>query len=179
MIAVFFQNGYRMIYHRATCIFATDFVTTGSCHWSIGTQHLCKTIENKESTTASYDVVPRLQPTDVLRMVQFPVFQLDRRTHGALPYIPLASLSTSKCRNHWESLSKLQTLSWCLANPCNNLQPCQVFLRSIVDSIDKPLRLGGILERASLETLRRTGHQQKPVVLSFGALQRHGQRRSR
>eukprot|EP00435_Cladocopium_sp_Y103_P073710 s223_g44.t2 len=43
-----------------------------------------------------------------------------------------------------------------------------VFLRSIVDSIDKPVRLGGILERASLETLRRTGHQQKPVVLSFG-----------
>jgi len=43
-----------------------------------------------------------------------------------------------------------------------------VFLRSIVDSIDKPVRLGGILERASLDTMRRTGHQQKPVVLTFG-----------
>lgn len=48
-----------------------------------------------------------------------------------------------------------------------------VFLRSIVDSIDKPVRLGGILERASLETLRRTGHQQKPVVLSFGGGERN------
>ncbi|CAE7587181.1 HCN4 [Symbiodinium microadriaticum] len=38
-----------------------------------------------------------------------------------------------------------------------------VFLRSIIDSIDKPVRLGGILERAALDTLRRTGHQQRPV----------------
>ena len=59
-----FHNRYQIIYHRATRIF-TDFVTTGSWHWSIGTQHLCKTIENKESTTASYDVVPRLHPTGV------------------------------------------------------------------------------------------------------------------
>ncbi|CAE7032995.1 mut-7 [Symbiodinium natans] len=43
-----------------------------------------------------------------------------------------------------------------------------VFLRSIIDSIDKPVRLGGILERAALDTLRRTGHQQRPVILSLG-----------
>jgi len=43
-----------------------------------------------------------------------------------------------------------------------------VFLRSIIDSIDKPVRLGGILERAALDTLRRTGHQQKPVILYLG-----------
>ncbi|CAE8594554.1 unnamed protein product [Polarella glacialis] len=43
-----------------------------------------------------------------------------------------------------------------------------VFLRSIVEGVDKPVRLGGILERASLETLRRTGHKQKPVLLPLG-----------
>lgn len=43
-----------------------------------------------------------------------------------------------------------------------------VFLRSITEGLDKSVRLGGILERASLDTLRRTGHQQKPVLLSFG-----------
>ncbi|CAK9110019.1 unnamed protein product [Durusdinium trenchii] len=52
-----------------------------------------------------------------------------------------------------------------------------VFLRSIVESIDKPLRLGGILERASLDTLRRTGHQQKPVILSFGPADAKQERR--
>ena len=46
----------------------------------------------------------------------------------------------------------------------------EVFLRSIIDSIDKPVRLGGILERAALDTLRRTGHQQRPVILSLGVL---------
>lgn len=40
-----------------------------------------------------------------------------------------------------------------------------VYLRSIVEQIDKPVRLGGILERASLDTLRRTGHKQRPVLL--------------
>eukprot|EP00930_Biecheleria_cincta_P047735 TRINITY_DN33158_c0_g1_i1.p1 TRINITY_DN33158_c0_g1~~TRINITY_DN33158_c0_g1_i1.p1 ORF type:complete len:434 (-),score=72.90 TRINITY_DN33158_c0_g1_i1:36-1337(-) len=43
-----------------------------------------------------------------------------------------------------------------------------VFLRSITESLDKPVKLGGILERASMDTLRRTGHKQKPVVLHFG-----------
>jgi len=43
-----------------------------------------------------------------------------------------------------------------------------VFLRSITEAIDRPVRLGGILERASLDTLRRTGHKQKPVLLTFG-----------
>lgn len=43
-----------------------------------------------------------------------------------------------------------------------------VFLRSITEGLDKPVRLGGILERASLDTLRRTGHKQKPVLLSLG-----------
>merc|ERR1712060_1046982 len=43
-----------------------------------------------------------------------------------------------------------------------------VFLRSITEAIDKPVRLGGILERACLDTLRRTGHKQRPVVLTFG-----------
>ena len=49
-------------------------------------------------------------------------------------------------------------------------QAPKVFLRSIIDSIDKPVRLGGILERAALDTLRRTGHQQRPVILSLGVL---------
>ena len=35
-----------------------------------------------------------------------------------------------------------------------------VFLRSIVENCSKVVRLGGILERAALETQRRTGHQQ-------------------
>lgn len=43
-----------------------------------------------------------------------------------------------------------------------------VFLRSISESLDKPVKLGGILERASMDTIRRTGHKQKPVVLNFG-----------
>merc|ERR1711933_228520 len=42
-----------------------------------------------------------------------------------------------------------------------------VFLRSITEAIDRPVRLGGILERASQDTLRRTGHKQKPVLLTF------------
>lgn len=44
-----------------------------------------------------------------------------------------------------------------------------VFLRSISESLDKPVKLGGILERASMDTIRRTGHKQKPVVLNFGS----------
>lgn len=40
-----------------------------------------------------------------------------------------------------------------------------VYLRSIVEQIDRPVRLAGILERASLDTVRRTGHKQRPVVL--------------
>merc|ERR1712060_397220 len=40
-----------------------------------------------------------------------------------------------------------------------------VFLRSITEAIDKPVRLGGILERACLDTLRRTGFKQKPVLV--------------
>mmetsp|Transcript_96846 Transcript_96846/g.289259 ORF Transcript_96846/g.289259 Transcript_96846/m.289259 type:complete len:375 (-) Transcript_96846:15-1139(-) len=43
-----------------------------------------------------------------------------------------------------------------------------VFLRSITEAVDKPVRLGGILERASLDTLRRTGYKQKPVILDLG-----------
>mmetsp|Transcript_107537 Transcript_107537/g.213574 ORF Transcript_107537/g.213574 Transcript_107537/m.213574 type:complete len:388 (-) Transcript_107537:25-1188(-) len=43
-----------------------------------------------------------------------------------------------------------------------------IFLRSITDAIDRPVRLGGILERASQATLRRTGHKQRPVLLSIG-----------
>lgn len=43
-----------------------------------------------------------------------------------------------------------------------------VFLRSITEAIDRPVRLGGILERASLDTLRRTGHKQNPVLLALG-----------
>mmetsp|Transcript_18531 Transcript_18531/g.38549 ORF Transcript_18531/g.38549 Transcript_18531/m.38549 type:complete len:373 (+) Transcript_18531:33-1151(+) len=46
-----------------------------------------------------------------------------------------------------------------------------VFLRSITEAIDKPVRFGGILERASLDTLRRTGHKQKPVLLDLGGAQ--------
>jgi len=42
-----------------------------------------------------------------------------------------------------------------------------VFLRSITEQIDRPVRLSGILERASLDTLRRTGYKQKPVLLSL------------
>eukprot|EP00929_Paragymnodinium_shiwhaense_P044843 TRINITY_DN22996_c0_g1_i1.p1 TRINITY_DN22996_c0_g1~~TRINITY_DN22996_c0_g1_i1.p1 ORF type:complete len:449 (+),score=52.53 TRINITY_DN22996_c0_g1_i1:1126-2472(+) len=42
-----------------------------------------------------------------------------------------------------------------------------VFLRSVTEMLDRPVRLGGILERASLDTLRRTGHKQKPVILSL------------
>mmetsp|Transcript_54422 Transcript_54422/g.129697 ORF Transcript_54422/g.129697 Transcript_54422/m.129697 type:complete len:383 (-) Transcript_54422:76-1224(-) len=44
-----------------------------------------------------------------------------------------------------------------------------VFLRSITEAIDRPVRLGGILERASLDTQRRTGYKQKPVLLWFGS----------
>lgn len=40
-----------------------------------------------------------------------------------------------------------------------------VYLRSIVEQIDKPVRFVGMLERASLDTLRKTGHKQKPVML--------------
>lgn len=43
-----------------------------------------------------------------------------------------------------------------------------VFLRGIVEALDKPVKLSGIFERASLDTLRRTGHKQKPVVLTLG-----------
>ncbi|CAK0808641.1 unnamed protein product [Prorocentrum cordatum] len=44
-----------------------------------------------------------------------------------------------------------------------------VFLRSVTEAIDRPVRLGGILERAGLDTLRRTGHRQRPVLLVLGA----------
>lgn len=40
-----------------------------------------------------------------------------------------------------------------------------VYLRSIVEQIDRPVRFLGILERAGLDTLRRTGHKQRPVLL--------------
>lgn len=43
-----------------------------------------------------------------------------------------------------------------------------VFLRSVTEAIDRPVRLGGIFERAGLDTLRRTGHRQKPVLLVLG-----------
>eukprot|EP00928_Gymnodinium_smaydae_P029756 TRINITY_DN22319_c0_g1_i1.p1 TRINITY_DN22319_c0_g1~~TRINITY_DN22319_c0_g1_i1.p1 ORF type:complete len:420 (-),score=90.45 TRINITY_DN22319_c0_g1_i1:212-1399(-) len=42
-----------------------------------------------------------------------------------------------------------------------------VFLRSITEAIDKPVRIWGILERAALDTLRRTGHKQRPVLLDL------------
>jgi hypothetical protein len=41
------------------------------------------------------------------------------------------------------------------------------FVRSIVDGIDKPVKLGGILERAKLDTMRRTGFQQTPAIMSL------------
>lgn len=53
-----------------------------------------------------------------------------------------------------------------------------VYLRSIVEQIDKPVRFVGILERASLDTLRRTGHKQKPVLLLFGDQTDSGRRDS-
>jgi hypothetical protein len=40
-----------------------------------------------------------------------------------------------------------------------------VYLRSIVEQIDRPVRFIGMLERARLDTLRKTGHKQKPVLL--------------
>lgn len=40
-----------------------------------------------------------------------------------------------------------------------------VYLRSIVEQIDRPVKLVGILERASQDTLRKTGHKQRPVLL--------------
>merc|ERR1712046_515389 len=40
-----------------------------------------------------------------------------------------------------------------------------VYLRSIVEQIDRPVKLVGMLERASLDTLRKTAHKQKPVLL--------------
>eukprot|EP00927_Polykrikos_kofoidii_P036713 TRINITY_DN30990_c0_g1_i1.p1 TRINITY_DN30990_c0_g1~~TRINITY_DN30990_c0_g1_i1.p1 ORF type:complete len:478 (-),score=82.54 TRINITY_DN30990_c0_g1_i1:84-1517(-) len=43
-----------------------------------------------------------------------------------------------------------------------------VFLRSITETLNRPVRFGGIIDRAIQDTLRRTGHKQKPVVLSFG-----------
>eukprot|EP00931_Biecheleriopsis_adriatica_P090269 TRINITY_DN64285_c0_g1_i1.p1 TRINITY_DN64285_c0_g1~~TRINITY_DN64285_c0_g1_i1.p1 ORF type:complete len:404 (+),score=69.88 TRINITY_DN64285_c0_g1_i1:57-1268(+) len=42
-----------------------------------------------------------------------------------------------------------------------------VFLRSFTEGLDKPVKLGGILERAALDTLRRTGHKQRPVLLNL------------
>eukprot|EP00746_Dinoflagellata_sp_MGD_P007681 gnl/MRDRNA2_/MRDRNA2_115247_c0_seq1.p1 gnl/MRDRNA2_/MRDRNA2_115247_c0~~gnl/MRDRNA2_/MRDRNA2_115247_c0_seq1.p1 ORF type:complete len:359 (+),score=57.27 gnl/MRDRNA2_/MRDRNA2_115247_c0_seq1:80-1156(+) len=41
------------------------------------------------------------------------------------------------------------------------------FLRSIVDAIDKPVKLGGILERAKLDTMRRTGFKQTPAIMNL------------
>lgn len=41
------------------------------------------------------------------------------------------------------------------------------FLRCIVEGIDKPVKLGGILERAKLETMRRTGFQQTPAIMNL------------
>mmetsp|Transcript_146498 Transcript_146498/g.365323 ORF Transcript_146498/g.365323 Transcript_146498/m.365323 type:complete len:434 (+) Transcript_146498:107-1408(+) len=49
-----------------------------------------------------------------------------------------------------------------------------VFLRSITEAIDRPVRLGGILERAGLDTMRRTGHKQKPVLLALGCAAQPG-----
>merc|ERR1711972_4559 len=42
-----------------------------------------------------------------------------------------------------------------------------VYLRSITEQIDRPVRLVGILERAGLDTLRKTGHRQRPVFLTL------------
>lgn len=50
-----------------------------------------------------------------------------------------------------------------------------VFMRSITDGIDRPVRLGGIFERAGLDTQRRTGYKQKPVVLNLGGPADDGQ----
>merc|ERR1712232_1294947 len=41
------------------------------------------------------------------------------------------------------------------------------FLRNIAEAIDKPVKLGGILDRARLETMRRTGFKQAPQIFSF------------
>merc|ERR1712232_690940 len=41
------------------------------------------------------------------------------------------------------------------------------FLRNVAESIDKPVKLGGILDRARLETLRRTGFKQAPQIFCF------------
>ena len=126
-----FHNRYQIIYHQATRIF-TDFVTTGSWHWSIGTQHFYKTIENKESTTASYDVVPRLHPTGVfstgpmscvpagqkdswrfaLRAAQAPasvetignLSPNSKHLRGALQlFATLSGVSTEHCGQHWQA----------------------------------------------------------------------------
>merc|ERR1719359_2609044 len=41
------------------------------------------------------------------------------------------------------------------------------FLRAIVEAIDRPVKLGGILERAKLDTMRRTGFQQTPIIMNL------------